>query len=169
VRDGTFPRKMQFLPSLPKWAKSWIPDMSWALYSGPQKSWPLLPCISCRNRGHDFCDLLYRRSWMSTFKLHLEKGWLKYLGLVFGSQIILSMQQQNICNDELCNFAYFWLLSFYVSTAKNCRWNNYLEISFDEESQVKWLVNSLWYKTQKVLKANYNDHSNQAIAALWFL
>jgi len=29
------------------------------LYSGPQKSWPLLPFIFCRSRGHDFCDPVY--------------------------------------------------------------------------------------------------------------
>jgi len=28
-------------------------------YSGPQKSWPLLPCISYGSKGHDFCDPLY--------------------------------------------------------------------------------------------------------------
>jgi len=28
-------------------------------YSGPQKSWPLLPCISYESKGHDFCGPLY--------------------------------------------------------------------------------------------------------------
>jgi len=30
-------------------------------YSGSQKSWPMLPCISYRSMGHDFCGHLY--SW----------------------------------------------------------------------------------------------------------
>ena len=30
-----------------------------SMYSGPQKSWPLLPCISYGSEGHDFCGPLY--------------------------------------------------------------------------------------------------------------
>jgi len=40
------------------------------LYSVPQKSWPLLPCISYESRGHDFCDTLYIH--FSTNILHFE-------------------------------------------------------------------------------------------------
>ena len=29
------------------------------MYSGPQKSWLLLPCISNGSKGHDFCGPLY--------------------------------------------------------------------------------------------------------------
>jgi len=31
------------------------------MYSGPQKSWPLLSCISYGRKGHDFCGPLYKK------------------------------------------------------------------------------------------------------------
>jgi len=37
---------------------SWYP-----VYSGPQKWWPLLPCISYGIRGHHFCGPLYKWPW----------------------------------------------------------------------------------------------------------
>ena len=48
-------------------------------YSGPQKSWPRLPCISYGRKGHNFCDPLYifiklrnfraKKNWPNKFKV----------------------------------------------------------------------------------------------------
>ena len=43
------------------------------MYSEPQKSWPQLPCISYRRKGHDFCGPLYTVKTKPSFwgMLHL--------------------------------------------------------------------------------------------------
>jgi len=46
-------------PQLCAVQKSTFNDLCPRLYSGPQKSWPLLSCISYENRGHNFCGLVY--------------------------------------------------------------------------------------------------------------
>jgi len=53
--------------------------MFWTRYSGPQKSWPLLPCISYGSRGYDFCGPLYSKTKAKTewrlYWIFIERQW----------------------------------------------------------------------------------------------